>query len=82
MSNKFDNENKEYLTFAKEIAYKAGKIMKNYFNEDNGARYKYDQTIVTKADTKINKLLINRVKETFPGHSVDGEEEQFGIRNI
>ena len=56
----------------------AGKIMKKYFSEDNGANYKFDQTIVTKADTEINSLLIERVKSTFPDHSVDGEEEQFG----
>lgn len=75
MSN---NDNIEYLMFAKEMAYEAGKIMKKYFLEDNGASYKYDQTIVTKADTEINKLLIDKVKEKFPTHSVDGEEEQFG----
>ena len=68
----------QYLEFAKEMAYEAGKIMKKYFESDNGANYKYDQTIVTKADTEINSLLIKRVKETFPTHSVDGEEEQFG----
>lgn len=71
-------QNKEYLEFAKEIAYEAGNIMKKYFNEDNGASYKFDQTIVTKADTEINSLLINKVKEKYPSHSVDGEEEQFG----
>ena len=68
---------KQYLDFAKEIAYEAGKIIKKYFNDDNGADYKYDQTIVTKADTEINSLLIDRVKEKYPTHSVDGEEEQF-----
>ena len=40
--------NEQYLEFAKEIAYEAGKIMKKYFTIDNGANYKYDQTIVTK----------------------------------
>ncbi len=68
----------EYLSFAKEIAYKAGEIMIKYFKGANGASYKFDQTIVTKADTEINKYLITKVKETFPTHSVDGEEEQFG----
>lgn len=68
----------EYLSFAKEIAYKAGEIMINYFKGDNGASYKFDQTIITKADTEINNYLISRVKETFPTHSVDGEEKQFG----
>ena len=68
----------KYLDFAKEIAYGAGEITRKYFKGDNGANYKYDQTIVTKADTEINTYLINRVKEVFPDHSVDGEEEQFG----
>lgn len=68
----------EYLEFAKQIAIKAGQIMLKYFKEDNGAKYKFDQTIVTKADTEINNYLINQVKEKYPTHSVDGEEEKFG----
>lgn len=68
----------EYLEFAKEIAYEAGKIMTKYFNQDNGSNYKNDNTIVTLADIEINTYLISKVKEQYPTHSVDGEEEQFG----
>lgn len=68
----------EYLRFAKEVALKAGKIMKKYFNGDNGEEYKLDNTIVTKADKEINDYLISQVKKSFPTHSVDGEEKQFG----
>lgn len=68
----------EYLEFAKAIAKEAGKIMLKYFNMDNGASYKGDKTIVTLADTEINSYLIKKVKEKYPNHSVDGEEEQFG----
>lgn len=68
----------EYLEFAVDIAKKAGNIMLKYFSGDNGANYKFDQTIVTKADTEINQLLIERVKEKYPNHCVDGEEEKFG----
>lgn len=71
----------EYLEFAKKIAIQAGKIMMKYFKEDNGANYKQDNTIVTKADTEINQYLIKQVKEKYPTHSVDGEEEQFGKSN-
>lgn len=56
----------EYLSFAKEIAYKAGEIMINYFKGDNGASYKFDQTIVTKAKGRVKfflrlstKLMVN-----------------------
>lgn len=70
--------NDEYLNFAKEMAYKAGEIMLKYFETDNGATYKCDKTIVTLADKEINHYLIEKVKEKFPSHSVDGEEETFG----
>ena len=68
----------KYLDFAKDIANKAKEIMLKYFDEKNNSNYKQDNTIVTKADTEINEYLINRVKDTFPTHSVDGEEESFG----
>ncbi len=68
----------EYLKFATCIASNAGKIMLKYFSEDNGSNYKFDQTIVTKADTEINSYLIEEVKKRWPDHVVDGEEEKFG----
>ncbi len=71
----------KYLEFAKEIAKEAGKIMLKYFNMDNVADYKQNNTIVTLADTEINHYLIERVKKEFPEHSVDGEEETFGRSN-
>lgn len=70
-----------YLEFAKEIAKEAGKIMLKYFKTDNGSIYKGDKTIVTVADKEINTYLIKRVKEQFPEHCVDGEEESFGKSN-
>ena len=63
----------EYLEFAKDIAYQAGKIMLKYFDQNNGASYKGDKTIVTLADTEINSYLIEKVKERYPTHAVDGE---------
>lgn len=71
-------EYEEYLEFAKEIANEAGKIMKKYFSIKDISSYKGDKTIVTLADREINSYLIKKVKEKYPTHSVDGEEEQFG----
>ena len=68
----------KYLEFAKEIAKEAGKIMTKYFNMEGVSSYKGDKTIVTLADKEINSYLVKRVKEEFPTHSVDGEEESFG----
>ena len=72
------NELEGYLDFAKDIAKHAGQVMIKYFNQNNGASYKGDKTIVTIADTEINSYLIKKVKEKYPLHSVDGEEEQYG----
>ena len=72
----------EYLKFAKDIAYQAGKIMLKYFNQNNGASYKGDKTIVTLADIEINSYLIEKVKEHYPTHAVDGEEEESGKSNF
>lgn len=69
--------NEEYLEFAKEIAYEAGKIMLKYFYQDNGSSYKKDKTIVTLADIEINSYLIKRVKERYTDHSVIGEEASY-----
>lgn len=74
-------DNNKYLEFAKDIAMYAGKIMMKYFNTNNGASYKSDHTIVTKADKEINSYLVEKVKKIFPTHSVDGEEESFGKSN-
>ena len=75
------NPNCDYLDFAKDVAKYAGKIMLKYFSQDNGEKYKMDKTIVTLADTEINSYLVKKVKEKYPYHAVDGEEEQFGKSN-
>ena len=67
----------EYLEFAKEIAYYAGNTMKTYFYKlDKGIKFKKDRTPVTEADQKINNYLIKKVKEKYPNHGIDGEEEK------
>ena len=72
------NDMEEYLEFAEYIARQAGTIMLKYFYRDHGASYKSDATIVTLADKEINSFLIEKVKEKYPTHAVDGEEEQSG----
>lgn len=68
----------EYLEFAIGIAYEAKRINQKYFGKIMETDYKSDKTIVTIADKEINKFLIDKVKEKYPDHAVDGEEEKFG----
>ena len=72
----------KYLEFAKRLAYEAGEIMRNYFDGEMKADYKGDDTIVTVADEEINQMVIDRVRESFPEHSVNGEEQSYGESNF
>lgn len=68
---------KEYLEFAKEIALYAGKVMLENYQDTINLDYKEDKTVVTLVDKKINHYLIEQVKEKYPNHSVNGEEESY-----
>jgi fructose-1,6-bisphosphatase/inositol monophosphatase family enzyme len=70
--------NQEYLDFAKRLARDAGDVMLKYFNQSGISHYKGDDTIVTKADTEINQMVIDRVREAYSEHGVYGEEDSFG----
>lgn len=62
-----------YLTFAQTLAHEAGDIMRRYFLTSDRT-WKDDATPITKADTEINDLVIKRVREEYPEHSIHGEE--------
>lgn len=63
-----------YLEFAKKIAKEAEEIALRYFSFEVENIWKEDNTPLTKADTEINDLVIKRVNENFPEHSIYGEE--------
>lgn len=67
------NDTAQYLDFAKALAYEAGEIMRQYFRVSDTI-WKSDNTPLTQADTEINDLVIARVTEVYPSHSVLGEE--------
>jgi myo-inositol-1(or 4)-monophosphatase len=68
------------LAFAKSLADEAGKIMRQYFRADDiGTEWKDDQTPLTVADTTINQLVIDRVKDFNSEHGVLGEEDSYKL---
>jgi len=64
-----------YETFAKQIAREAGEEIRKNFQINGHREWKEDGSPVTKTDMAINKMVIERVAETFPDHGVKGEEE-------
>lgn len=65
----------KYLQFAKELAKEAEEIALKYFGFEVENTWKDDNTPLTKADTEINDLVIKRINENFPEHSIYGEEK-------
>ncbi len=65
----------EFLDFAVNLAHEAGVIMKKNFGLGTKKEWKSDVSPLTVTDTTINSLVIERVKHTYPEHSLLGEEE-------
>ncbi len=65
----------QYLGFAKSLAKEAGEIALKYFSFETETTWKGDNSPLTQADTEINDLVIKRINETFPEHSIYGEEK-------
>lgn len=65
------------LNIAKDAAIKAGKaIMEIYRSEELGVTYKEDQSPLTRADSKANKIIIEMLTAKFPDYAILSEEEK------
>lgn len=65
----------EYLEFAKKLAREAEEIALKYFSFEVENTWKEDDTPLTIADTEINDLVVRRINEAYPDHSIYGEEK-------
>src|SRR6187402_3312603 len=64
----------EYLKIAKEIALEAGVTMTEYFTLGMVHTVKADNSPLTEADQRIQKLVVDRLTQAYPEHSLLGEE--------
>ena len=62
------------LAFGLELCDEADRIALRYFRRDHAVTTKPDRSLVTEADTAIEKLLRERIEASFPSHGVLGEE--------
>jgi len=63
-----------YLETAAEIAQEAGALLSGYYERRVGFELKGDFDLVTEADRASEQLIVSRLKQHFPEHSVLGEE--------
>ncbi len=67
-------ELKDYLGFAIDAAVAAGKVTAEFFLESIDVDTKTDDTPVTEADRRAEAYIRERIEETYPSHSILGEE--------
>ena len=63
-----------FLQTAVEIARESGALLANYFERRIGYQLKGDYDLVTEADRASENLVIERLRNHFPSHSIIGEE--------
>lgn len=68
----------EYLDFAVQTAWEAGRLTLGYFRTALEAETKADASPVTIADRRAEECIRRRIEARFPGHRIVGEE--FGER--
>ena len=66
--------NVDYLSAATEIAREAGQILRHFADRNVAVEYKGAFDVVTVADRTSEELVIRRLRERFPSHSIIGEE--------
>jgi histidinol-phosphatase len=65
---------KHFLTFATELAYKAGRITLGYYQTGIRPDFKPDDTPVTAADRAAEEYIRGQIEKTYPSHAIVGEE--------
>jgi len=68
-----------YFNFATETAYQAGRLTLAFFQMGVQPEYKQDDSPVTMADRRAEKLIRRRIADHFPQHAIVGEE--FGLND-
>jgi histidinol-phosphatase len=63
------------LSFALDIANRAGDVALNYFRKGIEAEMKHDNTPVTVADRECERLIRSALADSFPNDAILGEEE-------
>ena len=63
-----------YLTFAKQLAYRAGRITLAYYNKGIRHDLKADESPVTAADKATEEFIRGEIEKTYPSHAIVGEE--------
>jgi histidinol-phosphatase len=63
-----------YLTFARQLAYRAGRITLSHYNKGIHHDLKEDESPVTAADQATEEFIRTEIERAYPSHAIVGEE--------
>src|SRR5215216_1230006 len=63
-----------YLTFARQLAYCAGRITLSHYNKGIQHDLKQDESPVTAADRATEEFIRGEIEKNYPSHAIVGEE--------
>src|SRR4051812_27017686 len=63
-----------FVETATQIAYEAGSLLRHYFERRVRFELKAEYDLVTEADRASEKLIVERLTQTFPSHAIVAEE--------
>ena len=63
-----------YLTFARQLAYRAGRITLSHYNKGIQHDLKADESPVTAADRATEEFIRGEIERAYPTHAIVGEE--------
>jgi len=63
-----------YFNFAKQLAYRAGRITLSYYNKGIQHDFKSDESPVTAADRATEEFIRGEIEKNYPNHAIVGEE--------
>jgi myo-inositol-1(or 4)-monophosphatase len=73
--------NRSHEEFIESVARQAGEIIQQHYEKRARAKEKTSRIdVVTEADTAAEKIIIDRIKTTFPDHNIIAEESGYGTK--
>jgi myo-inositol-1(or 4)-monophosphatase len=63
-----------YITFARQLAYRAGRITLSHYNKGIQHDLKQDESPVTLADRITEEFIRGEIEKNYPNHAIVGEE--------
>jgi len=70
----------DFAQLGKEVALEAGQLLLDRFRTEFGISHKGVVNLVTEVDLAAEELIVSRIRQSFPGHTILAEERYSQVR--